>query len=124
MPAAGPGASGVLRLLRPAPSRSAEGPDATPVVAVEKQARLHRNTSSLAEASFSMSAATLEAAAASVFGPSKHIANSVNSNAAVELQGLSCVIGARGEVSAFLFIQNPPPSPFPTYVNWVSRKSL
>jgi malate/lactate dehydrogenase len=68
---------------------------------VQKQAKVLRKMSSLAEASFSMSAATLEAAAASVFGSSKTFATTAKSNTAKGLLGLSCIIGARGEVRIF-----------------------
>ncbi len=104
MPAAGPGASGVLHLLRPAASTSADSSAAMaamPAVQVQKPEKVLRKMSSLAEASFSMSAATLEAAAASVFGSSKTFATTAKSNTAKGLLGLSCIIGARGEVRTF-----------------------
>ncbi len=99
VPAAGPGASDVLRLLRPAAASTENTPSSIAVVPwqKQKQVKLPRKMSSIAEASFSMSAATLEAAAASVFGSSKNIAPA---NTAEELLGLSCTIGARGEVRA------------------------
>jgi hypothetical protein len=103
VPAAGPGASDVLRLLRPAAaSRSANTPAPVAVVPThaQKQAKLPRKMSSLAETSFSMSAATLEAAAASVFGSSKTFTTTAKSNTVEGLLGLSCTIGARGEVSS------------------------
>jgi hypothetical protein len=60
--------------------------------------------SKLASASFSKSAATLEAAAAAVFGNSEselEISNSATSPKAAEaLLGLSCVISAHGKVKS------------------------
>jgi hypothetical protein len=104
VPAAGPGASEVLRLLRPAAaSRSVDAVSVLPITA-QKQSKLPRKMSFIAETSFSMSAATLEAAAAaSVFGSSRALAPTAESNTAEGLLGLSCTIGARGEVSSIWF---------------------
>ena len=105
VPAAGPGASDVLRLLRPAAASSSRSANAASVVPInaQKQLKLPRKMSFIAEASFSMSAATLEAAAASVFGSSRAFAPTTESNTAQALLGLSCTIGARGEVSSIWF---------------------
>jgi hypothetical protein len=101
VPASGPGASDVLRLLRPGPATltSTNASASIAVVPWQKQ-KLPRKMSSIAEASFSKSAETLEAAAASVFGSSKNLAPTAKSNTEI-LLGLSCTIGACGEVRAF-----------------------
>ncbi len=106
VPAAGPGASEVLRLLRPAVSGPAVAPAAAALPPLQthslRRAKLPRKMQSISQKSFSMSAATLEAAAASVFGSSKkQLASTAKSNTAAGLLGLSCTIGARGEVRTF-----------------------
>lgn len=106
MPAAGPGASDVLRLLRPAASRSVDVPAVEPTQQQSPTTQLRktqpRKMSAIAAASFSMSAATLEAAAVSVFGASYgEIAPTAKSKAAEGLLGISCTIGTCGEVRAY-----------------------
>ncbi len=104
VPAAGPGASDVLRLLRPAAaSRPVDAVSVLPITAQKQSSKMPRKMSFFAEASFSMSAATLEAAAASVFGSSRALTPTAESNTVEGLLGLSCTIGARGEVSSIWF---------------------
>jgi hypothetical protein len=103
VPAAGPGASEVLRLLRPAASRPADPPPAEPMKQLPKTSQ-PRKMSAIAAASFSKSAATLEAAAVSVFGASSEqlMSTAKKSLKATEgLLGLSCTISAFGEVGVF-----------------------
>ena len=56
----------------------------------------------LASASFSQSAATLEAAASTAFGKSEHSTSDLMPTPAEALLGLSCIISARGEVQILL----------------------
>jgi hypothetical protein len=73
------------------------------VIAVDEdfsKSRRPRRMSSHSSLSFSMSAATLEAAAVSVFGASSErlVPTTTQPKATEELLGLSCTIGTYGEV--------------------------
>jgi hypothetical protein len=98
VPAAGPGASEVLHLLRPAASKLQPQSASPPAAATPQPSKSRRKMSILASASFSKSAATLEAAAAAVFGDSEQAISTTTSKAAEALFGFSCIISARGEV--------------------------
>jgi hypothetical protein len=101
VPAAGPGASEVLHLLRPAVSKLKANVASAPAAASVPQSLVeNRKMSTLASESFSMAAATLEAAAAAVFGNSEQVGSTSTTQKSVEaLFGLSCIFSACGVCS-------------------------
>ena len=116
VPAAGPGASEVLHLLRPAVSKLKANVASAPAAASVPQSLVeNRKMSTLASESFSMAAATLEAAAAAVFGNSEQVGSTSTTQKSVEaLFGLSCIFSACGEVMKLLH----------TYTTKVKRREV